>query len=88
MMIYFSGPSCLSFYYNMYGIAMGTLNVWVGDRFAKKKVWTLSGDQGDVWNHVTVDIPSSNDLVVKTCFFSSYSIFSGWLHRNIFFRNS
>lgn len=61
----------------MYGIAMGTLNVWAGDRIAKKKVWTLSGDQGDVWNHVTVDIPSSNDLVVKTCFFSSFSIFSG-----------
>ncbi|XP_022288512.2 MAM and LDL-receptor class A domain-containing protein 1-like [Crassostrea virginica] len=59
------GPSCLSFYYNMYGIAMGTLNVWAGDRIAKKKVWTLSGDQGDVWNHVTVDIPSSNDLVIQ-----------------------
>ncbi|XP_078331594.1 MAM and LDL-receptor class A domain-containing protein 2-like isoform X2 [Crassostrea virginica] len=60
------GPSCLSFYYNMYGKAMGTLNVWAGDRFAiQEKVWSLSGDQGDVWNHVTVDIPSSNDLVIQ-----------------------
>ena len=38
-------PSCLSFYYHMYGASAGTLNVYSD----KTKVFTVSGNQGDKW---------------------------------------
>nr|XP_022288523.1 MAM and LDL-receptor class A domain-containing protein 1-like [Crassostrea virginica] len=59
-----TGPACLSFFYNMYGTSMGTLNVWAGDRSQEKKVWTLSGNQGDAWTSAQVDVPTSDDLVI------------------------
>ena len=41
---------CLSFWYNMHGASMGTLNVGVklsnGQTITR---WTLSGEQGSVW---------------------------------------
>ena len=49
----------------MYGTSMGTLNVWAGDRSQEKKVWTLSGNQGDAWTSAQVDVPTSDDLVVN-----------------------
>ena len=56
----------------MHDITTGTLTVRAGDRSAEKKiVWTLSGDQRDVWTYVTVDIPSADDLVVNIRFFLS-----------------
>ena len=36
---------CLSFYYHMYGENMGTLNVFIGNM----KVFTESGDHGNIW---------------------------------------
>lgn len=48
----FSTKKCLSFYYHMYGNAMGTLNVYVG----QKKIFTKSGDQGNQWKQATVHI--------------------------------
>ena len=41
--------SCLTFYYNMYGISMGTLNVFNGN----DKIFTKSGNQGSYWKKVT-----------------------------------
>ncbi|XP_055996867.1 MAM and LDL-receptor class A domain-containing protein 1-like isoform X2 [Ostrea edulis] len=58
------GPRCLRFLYNMNGRNMGTLSVWAGDRGSESEVWSLSGDQGDVWTPVSIDIPASTDLVV------------------------
>ena len=40
-----SNPT-LSFYYNMYGATMGTLNIYANNNL----VWSLSGDQGQGWN--------------------------------------
>ena len=42
----------LSFYYNMYGSGMGTLNVYVNDSL----IWTLSGNQGPGWNLVQIPL--------------------------------
>lgn len=42
---------CVSFYYHMYGIDIGTLNVYVkrNDSGSLDKVWTLSRQQGNEW---------------------------------------
>ena len=50
----FTGPRsksscCLKFFYNMYGSAMGTLNVFSGNN----KIFTRSGNQGNYWKRVT-----------------------------------
>ena len=42
----------LTFWYNMYGVAMGTLDIQVNGT----SVWTLSGDQGDSWSLAVVDL--------------------------------
>ena len=43
-----------SFYYHMFGSSIGTLSAIAnGDT-----VWTMSGDQGDVWNWAQVDLSS------------------------------
>ncbi|XP_061182910.1 MAM and LDL-receptor class A domain-containing protein 1-like [Saccostrea echinata] len=59
------GPRCLRFSYNMYGSNMGTLRVLAGERGAEVEVWSLSGNQGDVWTPVEVEIPAATDLVVQ-----------------------
>ncbi|KAK3739889.1 hypothetical protein QZH41_007732 [Actinostola sp. cb2023] len=51
----FKGSKCLSFYYHMHGNDMGTLSVYVG----RKRVWTMSGDQGDQWLSADFKIPIS-----------------------------
>ena len=45
---------CVNFYYHMYGAGMGTLNVYTGPPESsssqnKTLVWTVSGNQGNVW---------------------------------------
>lgn len=47
----------LSFWYNMYGAAMGTLNVdiWDGSTW-NLAVWSLSGDQGTSWTQAAVNL--------------------------------
>ncbi|MDA9634668.1 T9SS type A sorting domain-containing protein [bacterium] len=46
------------FGYHMYGATMGTMNVDVSDDDGATwtNVWTLSGDQGNVWNEAIVDL--------------------------------
>ena len=41
----FRGRACIMFYYHMYGAGMGTLNVHINGR----KVFTASGNKGNVW---------------------------------------
>ena len=49
------GVSTVTFHYHMYGVDMGTLNV---TNDAGEVVWSLSGNQGNSWQAVTVDIYS------------------------------
>eukprot|EP00795_Rhopilema_esculentum_P012712 gene12712-3431_t len=46
------GGKCVEFYYHMYGADMGTLRMFLrkGGRIDRTPVWTLSGDQGNVWH--------------------------------------
>ena len=47
----------LTFWYHMYGTAMGTLNVEVSeDCVAWTNVWSLSGNQGNAWYEANVDL--------------------------------
>ena len=49
------GVSTVTFHYHMYGRHMGTLDV---TNAAGEEVWSLSGDQGNSWQAVTVDMHS------------------------------
>ena len=49
-------PSCLTFYYHMYGSSMGTLNVYNKN----VKIFTKSGNQGNVWKKVTTTLHPSD----------------------------
>ncbi|UCC31905.1 MAG: choice-of-anchor J domain-containing protein, partial [Phycisphaerales bacterium] len=47
----------LTFWYHMYGTAMGTLNVEVSeDCVSWTNVWSLSGNQGNAWYETDVDL--------------------------------
>ena len=48
----FSGNMCLTFYYHMYGAAMGSLNVFING----VTMFTASGNQGDLWHKKNVDV--------------------------------
>ena len=45
----------MTFYYHMHGSNMGTLLVI---NAAEEAVWSLSGNQGDLWTEVTVAVHS------------------------------
>ncbi|XP_078366044.1 MAM and LDL-receptor class A domain-containing protein 1-like [Oculina patagonica] len=55
-------PSCLSFYYHMYGASVGTLNVYSGNT----KVFSVSGNQGNNWL-----------IVEKTIYLEGVATFEG-----------
>lgn len=48
----------LEFWYHMYGLDMGTMSVDISidDGASWTNIWTLSGDQGNVWNQVILDL--------------------------------
>jgi len=51
------GTANLSFWYHMYGATIGTLRVDVSDDCATwATVWSLSGNQGNVWSPADVDL--------------------------------
>ncbi|XP_069134308.1 thyroid hormone-induced protein B-like [Argopecten irradians] len=53
-------PFCLTFAYHMYGNDMGKLKLLVNDETGLEVItWSKSGDQGDEWHNVTIEIPSS-----------------------------
>jgi len=52
---YLTTPA-LTFYYHMFGAAMGTLSVEVNDGSGWVNAWSLSGNQGDQWTQATVPL--------------------------------
>ena len=46
---------CLTFFFHMYGVSMGTLNVFNGDTV----IFSASGNQGNDWKKVTRTVYSS-----------------------------
>ena len=57
----FCGNMCLQFYYHMYGADMGTLYVMVNGN----RVFTASGDKGDLWLKAAVDVTLSGMYAVS-----------------------
>ncbi|XP_053568668.1 MAM domain-containing glycosylphosphatidylinositol anchor protein 1 [Bombina bombina] len=56
---------CVSFYYHMYGKHIGLLNLLVRVKSSvETQVWTLSGNQGNKWKHVTVPIYPSGPFQI------------------------
>ena len=65
----FTNPA-VSFWYHMWGAAMGTMEVYVstdgGVSFPASPNWSLSGDQGNSWQEAIVSLPpGETDIVVK-----------------------
>jgi len=60
----------LSFWYNMYGYGMGSFSLQVStDRGGNwTTLWTMSGDQGDVWNQAIVNLSKYNTRIVELRF--------------------
>lgn len=56
----FTNVSCLKFYYFMYGMDIGRLEVImkIGNN-APTKVWFMDGSQGNMWKLAMVPIPST-----------------------------
>ena len=58
----------ISFWYNMYGYNMGTLKVQISTDAGNNwtDIWTLSGDQGNLWHQTQIDLSSytGEDLVM------------------------
>ena len=61
------GSPSLNFSYHMNGTAMGDLVVQTStnDGASWTNAWSVAGSQGDVWNDVSVDLPSSSGVQVR-----------------------
>ncbi|CAF0847412.1 unnamed protein product, partial [Rotaria sordida] len=60
------GGSCLQFFYHMWGIDTGALNVFLksGSTFVDSPLWALNGDQGDLWRSARATIRATGKFQV------------------------
>lgn len=58
--------ACLSFWYYMFGSAIGSLNIYTKkiQTGVMEKKWSLSGNQGNLWSQATVNVPSDQQYVI------------------------
>ena len=69
-------PVCVTFYYHMFGIHIGSLNVYVKTAALGQPVWTRKGVQQNQWVQGQVSINPTQNFqvraasfpVVKSCF--------------------
>ena len=58
---YLNGPQCMNFSYHMYGVDIGSLNI-----FAKnQRIFSKSGNQGNQWVSVQILILQSGRYMVS-----------------------
>lgn len=62
---YQTGSLCLSFYYNMNGFNIGSLEVYTVANGSKTTRWSQSGNHGDVWLRATVTVTVQFDDQVR-----------------------
>ena len=60
----YKSPSCLTFYYHMYGSGMGTLNVFSGNDV----IFTMRGNQGNLWKKVSRTVYSIKNVCKLSVF--------------------
>lgn len=55
-------PKCFNFFYHMYGDHIGSMNIYVktGPIKIGTKVWNMTGNQGNAWQHGRATITSGN----------------------------
>lgn len=74
------------FWYHLYGISLGTLNIWLRENNQLvKNLWSRSGNFGNYWRYGHVTVQSQTDfqialegifLMLKTLFLCGYSLFN------------
>jgi len=57
---------CVKFWYHAYGASIGTLNVYtrIRSQLSSNPIWTISGNQGNLWRTSSVTIHSNEDFQV------------------------
>ncbi|KAI8512340.1 hypothetical protein Bbelb_089790 [Branchiostoma belcheri] len=58
---------CLEFWYHMYGRSTGELRVYqtpTGSAQLGTPIWSLAGDQGNVWDQARLDIAAANNFQI------------------------
>lgn len=76
---------CITFWYHMYGLGIGTLNVVVTSPNNKKSatLWSLAGNKGDKWFQATVSIPALDwTQDYQVCYTSTNELISSSTNRS------
>ncbi|XP_052278788.1 SCO-spondin-like isoform X3 [Dreissena polymorpha] len=62
----FNAPACVQFWYHMHGADIGSLNIYMatGSQLPGKLLWTVSGNQGDVWKSGHVPLSYSSNISI------------------------
>ncbi|KAH3879953.1 hypothetical protein DPMN_003864, partial [Dreissena polymorpha] len=72
----FKAPVCVQFWYHMYGADIGSLNIYMatGSELPGKLLWTVSGNQGDVWKsgHVPLSYTSNISIIAEATVGNGY----------------
>ena len=62
--INFTGKACLQFSAHMYGDNIGSLNVFLHNDEQQHKLYTIKGEQGDIWQDIKLNIEHSRWMIV------------------------
>ena len=67
-----SGKYCVSFWYNMYGVATNLLNLYVkhGNYYGSPR-WSMHGNQGEVWLYEKLEIDAQKGDTVSCIYMVS-----------------
>ena len=74
-------PQCMTFWYSMFGIAMGTLNVYLEDASNNQRqlLWGKTGDQGNEWHEQKATLFSTEGYkVTKSMALESIALRPWW----------
>ena len=75
-----SAGKCFTFWYHMYGLSIGTLNIYVNITRAttgKQLVWTLSGNKGNRWFNGQVKVGTTIGTYQVNLLLLSVQLFEG-----------
>lgn len=67
--------SCMTFWYHMYGSAIGSLNLYSKVSGRENLLWTRSGGKGNVWRMAMQTVRSTSNYQVSYLFHISFLFF-------------
>lgn len=74
-----SSYTCVKFYYRMWGVRIGRLNVYFRDRYGQERMlWRLFGDQNDTWKEARIPVEIT-DLQYEVNLFFQDTVY-GYVH--------